>query len=118
MNQSINNQKYTLAFEGVTLFIDSAEFNCGTQISKYTVLDKRIDVAIEGATPKKLTIKGRFLPSDFSKINSCITSNTGQVIPHLILNNYTYVGMILIEGKAEINASEVFGNMVLVFQST
>lgn len=117
MVYEFNNQKYTYIHGSTVLNFEHIEFKRGTKVSEYPVIGERIDMAIEGSTPKQLTLKGRFLVKDFSRINSYIKSNTGQIIPSFSLNGTSYSNMILIDGRTELDSSKVFGDMVFIFKS-
>lgn len=117
MVYSFNNQRYIYTHNSTVLSFEQVEFKRVTKISEYPVIGSRIDVAIEGSSPRQLTLKGRFLVKDFDAINSYIKSNTGQVISSFKLNDTAYSGMILTEGRTKLDACEVFGEMIFIFKS-
>ncbi|MDE6149219.1 MAG: hypothetical protein K2F81_03870 [Ruminococcus sp.] len=117
MVYSFNNQRYVYTHGDTVLNFEHVEFKRGTKLSEYPIIGSRIDVAIEGSTPRQLTLSGRFLIKDFDAVNTYIKSNTGQVISSFKLNDTAYSGMILVDGRTELDASKVFGEMVLILRS-
>lgn len=110
-------QNYKYVHGDVSLNFDAAEFHGSTRTSQYPVLTNEIDSAVIGSDPSTLTLKGRFLPSDFDAVRMYISDNTGKVIQSFTLNGVKYSDMVLLKGSAVMDISHVLGDMVLIFQS-
>lgn len=114
MDYSVNQQAYVYLHNGVKLHFDKMQAEYSAKVSEFPVMGRHIDLAVEGARPKTITLTGRFFPDDFHYISSYISNNIGYVLQGLKINNTTYSNMILLDGQATVDTSNLYGNMVFM----
>ena len=113
MDYSLNGQAYTYLHNGVFLHFDKMSVERHAKISEYPIMGKHINLAIEGAKGKVITLTGRFFPDDFYYISSYISNNTGYILQGLKINGHSYSDMVLLDGKASVDTGNLYGNMTL-----
>lgn len=116
--QAINNQTLLYVEGGHKFHFDKVEFRRGTKISEYPVMGSTINVAVEGAQPKQVTLTGRFLIKDFGSLTAYISSSVGHIISSFSINNLFFRDMVLVDAKTAYDNSKVYGQMVFTFKST
>lgn len=108
--------KYEYTHGSVILLFDSMEFEGGTQLSKYTVMKNGLDVAVNGANPPQIILKGRFLRDDFQSVRDYIKDISGTVIANFTINDELFSSMALVKGTVVMDDSPLIGKMIFVFQ--
>lgn len=107
--------KYEFVHGSNSFLFDSVEYECGTQVSQYTVMTNGLDSAVNGKIPPKITLKGRFLKSDFDGIKSYINENSGNIIESFTIDGKEYNSMVLLKGNAVLESSSLIGKTTLIF---
>lgn len=99
------------------LMFDSMEVKRGAKLSEYPVLANKLDYAVSGTSPKIITLKGRFLPQDFTYIYNYISQNVGKVLDTIHINTMQFNSVVILSADVIQKNTCFLGEMVMVIQT-